>query len=664
MLKPTGSIFVNLGDKYAGAPRGTPILGLTGNQQCQGPVRVARKSLLGLPWRYAIGCTDRLGLLLRAELVWHKTNPLPESCRDRVGRAHETWFHFTKTERSYAAVDAIREPLATITTSGSNPEASGRLGRLPRSVWPLPSQPLRLPAWLGVKHYAAFPPEWPRRLIRGFSPPGICTVCGQGRRPALHRRTHTLRGPAVTSRVNPDHKHGNGANTLRMLPDLTLDGWVCACTPSTLHPGQPPGASRLGDTRATGLNPRSTNGNLGRAPRTGAWRQYHLDGWQPPPAAPAVVLDVFGGTGTAAAVACSLGRIGISVDLSHAYSRAAIWRIFHAPGSGNLGAASSSVPAATTANQPPGAGGARPPAERTSLSMPASQRILTPPRGLSVWATAQTSQHAQRTGRYLSASTAHPARMLPAIARQAILTYTGPGDLVLDPMCGIGTSLVEAAHLGRDAIGVELEPRWATVTERNLAHAAATGASGLARVIGGDARALPELVTPLLAGPASMVLTSPPYGAHVHGQVHTPGPGTPVRKWDHRYANSPNLADLARMPPERLLAALTDILTACTHVLTPGGVVVITTRPFRRGGWLVDFPGAVISAAEQAGLTLVDRCVALLAGLNGGRLVPRASFFAMKNARDARAGGLPVQVVAHEDVLVLQHARHPDRTWF
>lgn len=44
------------------------------------------------------------------------------------------------------------------------------------------------------------------------------------------------------------------------------------------------------------------------------------------PTRPAVVLDPFGGTGTTAAVASALGRIGISVDLSHDYSRLAVWR--------------------------------------------------------------------------------------------------------------------------------------------------------------------------------------------------------------------------------------------------------------------------------------------------------------------------------------------------
>jgi DNA methylase len=60
--------------------------------------------------------------------------------------------------------------------------------------------------------------------------------------------------------------------------------------------------------------------------------------------------------------------------------------------------------------------------------------------------------------------------MLPAIAATAITSYTQSGDLIADPMCGIGTTLIEAIHLGRDAIGVEYEPRWARIAAANITH--------------------------------------------------------------------------------------------------------------------------------------------------------------------------------------------------
>src|SRR5258708_28559705 len=61
------------------------------------------------------------------------------------------------------------------------------LGKLPGSVWDIPSQPLTVPASLGVDHFAAFPMKLPRRCILGWSPPGVCSACGQGRRPVVDK---------------------------------------------------------------------------------------------------------------------------------------------------------------------------------------------------------------------------------------------------------------------------------------------------------------------------------------------------------------------------------------------------------------------------------------------------------------------------------------------
>lgn len=109
---------------------------------------------------------------------------------------------------------------------------------------------------------------------------------------------------------------------------------------------------------------------------------------------------------------------------------------------------------------------------------------------LSVWPVAQQVAREQRRGRYLPESNAHPGKMLPALASEAIRRYTRPGELVLDPMCGIGTTLVEAAHLDRAALGVELEPRWASLAAANIRHAEHNGATGSAIALRGDARRL------------------------------------------------------------------------------------------------------------------------------------------------------------------------------
>lgn len=206
VLKPTGSIWVNLGDKYSTGNSGQSGMAKLGEQYSGGGHSEQKakrssgriqgmqpKSLIGLPWRYALACIDDLGLILRAEVIWSKPNGLPESVTDRVRRSHEQWFHFVKQPRYFSAVDEIREPHADPRigkamsweqrkargdamrqgeqsgTFGAGIAASP-LGKLPGSVWEIASQPLTVPKELGIDHFAAFPMEWPRRIILGWSP--------------------------------------------------------------------------------------------------------------------------------------------------------------------------------------------------------------------------------------------------------------------------------------------------------------------------------------------------------------------------------------------------------------------------------------------------------------------------------------------------------------
>jgi modification methylase len=274
---------------------------------------------------------------------------------------------------------------------------------------------------------------------------------------------------------------------------------------------------------------------------------------------------------------------------------------------------------------------------------------------LSVWPVTQRVSATQRRGRYVPESKAHPGRMLPALAQRAIETYTAPGDLVVDPMCGIGTTLVEAVHLGRRAFGVELEPRWVALAAKNVLHARAQGATGQALALRGDARKLGHGLLDQARGEAALILTSPPYGSSLHGHVRT-APGEGVRKFNHRYSdNRENLGQLSTLAhgdtiAPKLRAALVEILAGCRQLLSPTGRVVMTTRPYRHRGALIDLPGVVVRLAAEAGLALEARHVALLAGLRDGGLVSRASFFQLSRQR---RGTIPrMQLIAHEDVLV------------
>jgi hypothetical protein len=304
-----------------------------------------------------------LGLILRAEIVWAKPNGLPESVTDRVRRAHEQVFHFTRQPRYYAAVDEIREPhaarsleryrlpyadgarydAATQKASHAGTVDANPLGKLPGSVWEIPSAPLQVPARLGVDHFAAFPPALVRPLVLGWSPPGVCTACGQGRRPVVDRERETYYG---------DGRYRNGAQQVKdgaaMIgwrhdekwgAQTTITGYACACTPYTDHPidgSSGEGYNRPGEGidaghRITFPDTPGPPSRLGTRPKVSGGREYHFENWQPPATRPAVVLDPFGGTGTTALVASAYGRHGITVDLSAGYCRLAAWRV-HDPG--------------------------------------------------------------------------------------------------------------------------------------------------------------------------------------------------------------------------------------------------------------------------------------------------------------------------------------------
>lgn len=277
VLKPQGSLWINLGDKYRW--EGADAV----------PGLVPRRSLMLLPERYRIAAVDDLGLIARAVVIWSKTNPMPGKATDRVRTSHEDWIHLVRQPDYYAALDAIREQAsdyarakaaARKTAPGQRRRAMADtcnpLGTPPGSVWEFPSQPLTVPERLGVDHFAAFPPALIRRIVLGWSPLGICTACGEGRR-LVSEVTRVPRRPSPQSSYGAG-KHGTGAHSLGTMPVAHITGDACACPAPTAR------------TR------------------------------------PAVVLDPFGGTGTTALVASAHGRHGISVDRSADYCRLAQWR--------------------------------------------------------------------------------------------------------------------------------------------------------------------------------------------------------------------------------------------------------------------------------------------------------------------------------------------------
>lgn len=198
VLRDEGTLWLNLGDSFASSAGGVLSYGTrressrrrarddAAARDATRPCRVLKpKDLVGVPWRVAFALQAD-GWWLRQDIVWQKSNPLPESVRDRCTKAHEYLFLLAKSERYYFDSDAIREPGVTgkweamppiggvkhaanefhggRVYTGKRPASDGLRQR--RSVWLVPVKPYK------GAHFAVMPPKLIEPCVLAGSPPG------------------------------------------------------------------------------------------------------------------------------------------------------------------------------------------------------------------------------------------------------------------------------------------------------------------------------------------------------------------------------------------------------------------------------------------------------------------------------------------------------------
>jgi DNA modification methylase len=204
VLKPDGTLWLNLGDSYAGswgargrsestnAPRpeleakyGTDAP----NRYGFGPWGVKPKDLMGMPWRVAFALQAD-GWWLRSAIVWHKPSCMPESVTDRPTSAYEMVFLLAKAERYFYDAEAIAEPANRVGSPEPTVHKAAREGtmlpdgarirhglgastlqggfetRNARNVWTIPTQPF------GEAHFATMPVELARKCVLAGSREG------------------------------------------------------------------------------------------------------------------------------------------------------------------------------------------------------------------------------------------------------------------------------------------------------------------------------------------------------------------------------------------------------------------------------------------------------------------------------------------------------------
>jgi len=121
VLKPDGTLWLNLGDSYSSVSgsRNGYNDGRKNRSERQSAGHVAgikTKDLMGIPWMVAFALRAD-GWYLRQDIIWHKPNPMPESVTDRCTKSHEYIFLLSKSPRYYFDNIAISEPVTATTIS-------------------------------------------------------------------------------------------------------------------------------------------------------------------------------------------------------------------------------------------------------------------------------------------------------------------------------------------------------------------------------------------------------------------------------------------------------------------------------------------------------------------------------------------------------------------
>ena len=244
----------------------------------------------------------------------------------------------------------------------------------------------------------------------------------------------------------------------------------------------------------------------------------------------------------------------------------------------------------------------------------------------SVWLTGTQSVDAQLTTRgYHPATGTDPALMPPAIAAHAIATFTRPGDIVLDPDCGAGTTIVEALRAGRHAIGLAAQQRWWHLARTNVTATKARGAfvDGMVLVLDRRPSTVTAAETAGLTGRIDLLLTT----------LRSTG-------------DQADGLDRLRM-----------LLTESQPLMRPGGHIVITAEPHRHPTRhdLLDLPGQIVAVGIAAGLAPIARCLALTADFRGQRVFTHGTFAQRRTTSHIeRATGYPSALPAHQTVLVFR----------
>lgn len=272
-LRPTGSIFINIGDTYK------------------------RRSITGIPGMF-VQEARKDGWTVRNEIVWSKPNGIPSSAKDRLANRHESIFHLVDRKDYFYDLYGYSKAYG----NGSNGGDVWEIGH-DRNTG---------------DHLAPFPTDLVRRAVTLACPPSVCPECG-------HVAERTLeRDPLNLDRSRPQARraleiYNNNRDKL---------------SKKHLHAIQKVGISDAGKAKefqdGAGRNAEDVQERADKAkeilggyfreftfpkPTTKGWTNCDCDTRK----LPGRVMDPFAGSGTTLEAAYELGYRAVGVDLDESH---------------------------------------------------------------------------------------------------------------------------------------------------------------------------------------------------------------------------------------------------------------------------------------------------------------------------------------------------------